>query len=110
MTRKTPILLRRGPLSGRVEALTRYSYKRVRGREVLEAHEKHDVSRDFDALVLEELIPDPKDSIISELDGAARGFELAEPERKVIADFRERLVALVERHNARVEDEADERR
>lgn len=103
--RKTPILLRRGPVSGAINALTRYTYKTVRGREVLEAHEKYDVSSDFDTLMLEELMPDKDDSIIAELDGAAKGEDLTEDERKVIADFRERLIIVIERHNARLKTE-----
>lgn len=105
MSRKTPILLRRAPLTGGVMALHRYTKKTVRGREVLDTgiDGKQDVTGDFDALVLEELMPDPGDSIIAELDGAARGFELTEAERQVIAAFRERLIAIVERHNARLE-------
>jgi hypothetical protein len=57
--RKTPILLRRGPLTGKVMALHRYTRKTVRGRDLIEAalDGKQDVSHDFDALMLVD--PDP---------------------------------------------------
>lgn len=106
--RKTPILLRRGPMSGRIEALTRYTHKKVHGRDVIEAHDKYDVSADFDALVLEELIPEPESSIIAELDGAARGMELTHHERLAISDFRERLIGIIKRHNDRIQKENDD--
>ena len=38
--------------------------------------------------------------VIEQLDGAARGIELATEEREEIAAFREALVEIVERHNA----------
>lgn len=102
--RKTPILLRKGPMSGRIEAIYRYSRKIVRGRDVIVAHGKQDVTADFDVLLLQELIPDAESSIVAELDGAARGIALNEEERAVVRDFRERLVVVIDRHNARSAD------
>lgn len=108
--RKTPILLRLGPVSGRIQALTRYSYKKIRGREVLEAHTdgKYDVTNDFHALVLEILIPDPESDLMAALDGAAQGEELNEAERKEIRDFRERMVKIIEAHNERADKRVEE--
>jgi MoxR-like ATPase len=95
--RKTPILLRPGPLSGRIWALTRY---RRTGRAVQVIGDgREDVTADFDALVCE-LLLDPAPRIIEQLDGAARGMELTSEEREEIHAFREALVAIVERHNA----------
>lgn len=112
MPRKNPILLRRGPLSGRIEALTNYRKVTVGDRagmiHVVGNDGKHDVSSDFDTLLLEELIPDPKSTIMAELDGAARGMELNEEERQVIQDFRDRLEAVINRHNARLEAKTNE--
>jgi hypothetical protein len=53
-TRKTPILLRIGPLSGRIFAVTRYTVKRNDdGSEYVDAHEKHDVTDQFGACMAE---------------------------------------------------------
>lgn len=101
--RKTPILLRRGPLSGRVEALTSYRY--LNGGRTLKVlgDGKHDVTSDFDALMLEELFADDAPDIVSILDGAADGEVLTDEERAQVRAFRERLRAACERHNARIE-------
>lgn len=49
--RKTPVLLREGPLSKRIYAVTRYTRKTLdNGREVINAQTKHDVTEDFEAL------------------------------------------------------------
>lgn len=98
--RKTPILLRKGPLSGTIQAIYRYTHQ---PNGVIRATGKQDVQADFDHLLLDELIPDSKSSIVAELDGAARGLELNETEREVIREFRERLIVVIERHNARRE-------
>lgn len=99
--RKTPVLLRRGPLTGDVMALLRYTRKTVRGREVLDASSKQDVTADFDALMLEGLLdPDARD-IVSILDGVADGQELTDDERAQVRVFRERLAAFCVRHNTR---------
>jgi hypothetical protein len=97
--RKTPVLLRRGPLSGGINALT--NYRRKNGGAVLQAAEngKHDVTADFDALVLEGLLDPDSPDIVLALDGAAKGMELDAGEREQIRAFRERLIALIERHN-----------
>ena len=95
--RKTPILLRKAPLSGGINVLT--NYRRV-GKVIRSATDgKHDVTADFDALVLEELLNPDATGITAALDGAARGMTLDASERKEVRVFRNRLVALIERHN-----------
>ncbi len=105
-TRKTPILLRRAPLSGDVMALHRYTRRVVRGKEVIDAgfEGKQDVTADFDALVCEALLDNSElgiasPDIIAILDGVADGLVPNEQERAEVRAFRERLKALVERHN-----------
>lgn len=92
-------------MTGRVMALTRYSYKKVRGSEVLEAHTdgKYDVHDDFEEVLLETLMPDPKSDLMAALDGAARGMTLNKSERKEIKEFRERMVKIIEAHNERAD-------
>lgn len=101
MTRKTPVLLREGPLSKRIHALTRYTRKQAHGREVIQAalDGKHDVTADFDALVCELLLKQAP-NIAAILDGAAKGFDLTPDECKEIARFRYALVEIIERHNS----------
>jgi hypothetical protein len=103
VARKTPILLRRGPVSGRVNALTNYRY--VNGGKTIHVvgDGKHDVSGDFDVLVLMELVDDGAEDIVGILDGVADGQTLTDAERGQVRTFRERLRAMVERHNARVD-------
>lgn len=105
--RKTPVLLRESPLTKRVLALTRYRRKTVNGNEVIEASTdgKHDVTADFDALVLGFLLDAHEDQqgcpdIVEQLDGAARGMKLTDGERCEIERFRERLILLIDRHNS----------
>lgn len=99
--RKTPILLRRAPLSGGVVALHRYTRKVRGGTEFLDSgiDGKQDVTADFDALVCE-LLLNPAPKIIEQLDGAAKGIKPTSAEADEIGVFREALVAIVERHNA----------
>ena len=101
--RKTPILLRRAPMSGRVMALHRYTSKTVRGREVLAAafDGKQDVQDDFETLALQWLMDGGAENIVEILDGAALGYELTEDERAQIRVVRERLREACERHNER---------
>ena len=105
MPRKTPVLLRRGPLSGGVNALLRYTRTERNGRELLRASEKQDVSADFDTLMLEELFGPEDDSpdIVGILDGAADGQLLTAGEKAQVRAFRERLRVVCERHNERLE-------
>lgn len=83
-------------------ALLSYRYKVVRardGNEILEASSKQDVTADFTALMLEELIgPDAKD-IVSILDGVADGEALTDDEKAQVRAFRGRLAAACIRHN-----------
>jgi hypothetical protein len=100
--RKTPILLRQGPLSGRIYALTRYQRKPLKNGGYTMAvigDGREDVTADFDALVCEHLLDDAPD-ICAILDGAADGQRLTDDECQQLANFRKALVAIVERHNA----------
>lgn len=59
MPRKTPILLRRGGLTGRIYALTRYTEKphpTLPDRTLIDASEKWDVTEDFQRLVLDLMV------------------------------------------------------
>lgn len=109
MPRKTPILLRRGPMSGAVVAVHRYTRTSVNGRDIVKAalDGKQDVTADFDALCLDELFGEDAPDIVGVLDGAADGETLAEDERRQVRAFRERLRAMAERHNARQEEAKD---
>jgi hypothetical protein len=107
-SRKTPILLRRAPLTGEVMALYRYTRKTVRGRDVIDAgfDGKQSVTGDFDALVLTELLDPDSPDMVGILDGVADGQSLNDEERTQVRAFRERLKTMVERHNARLDGEA----
>jgi hypothetical protein len=96
--RRTPILLRRAPMSGEVVVVHQYSTNK---KGYVRAHDdgKQSVQHEFDHLLLEELIPDPKSDIVATLDGAALGIGLNESERAEIRDFRERLINVITRHN-----------
>lgn len=96
--RKTPVLLRRGPLSGSINALTRYTRP---SPDLIQAtmDGKHDVTADFDALVCEMLLDESPD-IAGILDGVADGQRLTDDECQQVSDFRKNLVAIIERHNA----------
>lgn len=101
--RKTPILLRRAPMSGDIVALYRYTRKTIRGREVLDSgiDGKQSVQADFDVLMLEALLDPDSPDLAGILDGVADGEKLNDGEREQVRAFRERLVAIIERHNAR---------
>lgn len=107
MSRKTPIRLRESPLTGTIQALTRYTWKQVGDKEILKAavDGKHDVTADFDALVLEKLLGDDCPDITATLDGATGAMDLSSEELEELGRLRERLVALIERHNARLRAE-----
>jgi hypothetical protein len=96
--RKTPVLLRRGPISGNINALLRY---REVEDGVLHVASKHDVTADYTALMLEELLDPDSPDIAAILDGVADGEELTEEQRTQVRSFRERLVVVIERHNTR---------
>jgi hypothetical protein len=103
MTRKSPILLRRGPLTGKVMAIYRYTRKphsAERGGLIVAANDgKQDVTADFDALVLEGLLDPDSPNIVGILDGVADGQFLTADEKAEVRAFRERLRGLVVRHN-----------
>lgn len=88
------VLLRQGPVSGKIYALT--SYKSL---DSLNEAKRSDVTADFDALVCEILFEPDSHKIIEQLDGASKGYVLLPGEREEIEKFRTRLVAIVERHN-----------
>jgi hypothetical protein len=114
MARKTPVLLRRAPLSGRINVLTNYSRSEINGNDMLTVRGDgtHDVSAAFYALLTQELLDgeshagvagEPSPDIIAILDGAADGEKLSAEERAQVRSFRERLREIIEAHNARSE-------
>jgi hypothetical protein len=94
MPRRTPILLRDGPLTGEVMAITRYRRRTLEnGREVIDASEKYSVHHDFLGVMLERLCADDH-AIQPLLVKTARGKEpLSNSERARIGDFADRLGA-----------------
>jgi hypothetical protein len=116
MARKTPILLRRAPISGRINVLTNYSRGEINGQDTITVRGdgKHDVTTAFYALMLEELLDGktyaeddarslPTPDLVAILDGVADGLRLSDEERAKVRAFRERLKSIVEAHNARIE-------
>jgi hypothetical protein len=102
--RKNPVLLRRSPLSGGVNALT--NYRRVAHPNDPESYilhaatnGKHDVTADFDALVLEALLDPDSPDIVEILEGCLLGEVLTGVEEKELRAFLDNLIALIERHN-----------
>lgn len=112
MARKNPVLLRRGPVSGRIYALTNYR-RSGDGPITVVGDGKHDVTAAFYALMLEELLDGaehmggaaelPSPDIIVILDGVADGDVLDKQHQRQVRSFRERLARIVEDHNARIE-------
>lgn len=102
--RKTPVLLRRGPLSGNINVLLRYTRLDGPRGEILKSSDKQDVTADFDALVMEILFGDGHDGppcpdIVYLIDKAAAGEPLNPDERVQMDGFCTRFKKLVERHN-----------
>jgi len=97
--RKNPILLRRGPISGRVEVITRYTEKDG----VVRAQTKHDVSDDFRALMLLTLMPPGCADLQPIMVRAAKGEELSEAEAESLGDFADRLGAEILANNEALE-------
>jgi hypothetical protein len=105
--RKTPVLLREGPLTGTIWALLRYRERD--GRTEVIGDGRQDVTADFDALACELLLDGDGENrsgtdysspdIAAILDGVADGEAITLAECKQVRGFRERLVALIERHN-----------
>ena len=95
--RKTPILLRKAPLSSRINVLTNYRRAGKAIRATIDG--KHDVTADFDALVCELLLDPDSPDIIGILDGVGDGALLTGAEKQQVRSFRFRLKNLVERHN-----------
>jgi hypothetical protein len=100
MPRKTPVLLRRAPLSGRIDALT--GYTRKDGGRILQARPdgKHDVTADFDAIVCELLLDSAPDALPI-LDDVTSGedYVLGEEAKEELRRFFEAIKEIVERHN-----------
>lgn len=92
--RKNPILLRRGPLSGRVNAITNYTRK----GDLVKAIDQYDVSNDFRALMLETLMPPGNEGLQPLVVKAARGEKLTEAESEQLGDFADRLGAEITAH------------
>lgn len=115
MARKTPILLRRAPLSGRINVLTNYGRKEINGKDIIDVRGdgKHDVTTAFYAIALEELLDgkghpehdasQPAPDIVSILDGVADGDPISDEQRAQVRAFRERLRNMCVAHNARIE-------
>lgn len=102
--RKAPVLLRRSPVSDKIVVLTRYGrVKTSSDREILQAATdgKHDVTADFDYLLLEALLDPDSPDMAEILDGVADRIEITDDERAQVRAFRERLVEVIERHNER---------
>lgn len=89
--RKTPVLLREGPLSGRVVAITRYTRQQTANGELIKAQTKHDVDGDFRHLLLHRVLGDPADALQPILVKAARGEDLTDAERDLIGQMADRL-------------------
>ncbi len=101
--RKTPLLLRRSPLTGEVHALT--AYTQAGGVLRARLNGKHDVTADFGALVCELLLDDASEALpildrlsLLEEPGEAPGLTL--PEQMELRSFFEALRRVAERHNA----------
>jgi hypothetical protein len=111
--RKRPVLLRRAPLSGRINALTNYRWSEGKSTLKVLGDGKHDVTAAFYALMLEELMDgkghaehdasQPCPNIIAILDGVADGDPITDEQRGEVRALRERLKAIADDHNARIE-------
>jgi hypothetical protein len=102
--RKTPILLRRAPLSGRINVLTNYRKSSGTGRPLTVVGDgKHDVTAAFYALLLEELLDPDSADIVSILDGVADRHKITLAEAAQVRAFRNRLASIVTAHNERIE-------
>lgn len=109
--RKTPVLLRRAPMSGGVNALTNYRRSGDMLRVVGDG--KHDVTAGFYAIMLEELMDGkgtssgydkPSPNIIAILDRAREGEVLFGADREELRSFLGRLRTIVVDHNERSEN------
>jgi hypothetical protein len=107
--RKTPILLRRAPMSGGINALTNYRRSGDMLRVVGDG--KHDVTADFYAIILEELMDGkgtssdydkPSPTIIMILDRVCQGEPLTVADREELHSFLGRLRTIVVEHNGRL--------
>lgn len=99
--RKHPVVLRKGPVSDAVYVLT--NYRPMNDGKVLKVigDGKHDVSADYDSMVLEEFIDYGADNIVGILDGVYQGETLSPDDLEEVRILHDRLVNLIERHNER---------
>lgn len=99
-----PIRLTRGPISGSTFAVRQYR-EREDGVIVTGTgqYARTDVSAEYDALFLTDLLGDPECSVLGALADAAEGRRLDQENRDDLKAMNNRIVAIVERHNARVE-------
>lgn len=109
--RKTPILLRRAPLSGRVMALTNYRFVDDGKTLSVVGDGKHDVTNDFEELVLQLLMDECEDlvpilEVAAGLNEGCSYEKLTDDERAQIGRLWERVKALVDRHNERADASA----
>jgi hypothetical protein len=106
-TRSTPVLLRRGPLTGSINVLTNYRYVNGGATIHVATNGKHDVTGDFDALVCEFLL-DPAPDALPLLDQLSddEDFMLGQEQRDELRRFYDALRAIVDRHNIQVDEVA----
>jgi hypothetical protein len=99
MPRKTPVLLRKGPVTGTIQALTNYRWRN--GGRVLQATDtgKHDVTADYDALTLETLLDPDAQEAACIIDQVIKGVPITAMQRKELRAFHGHLAAIIERHN-----------
>lgn len=107
MARKLPVVLRRAPLSGRYMVLT--NYRKHGEGEMVVGDGKHDVTVDFEELMLQRLMNDGCEDIVPVLEVAAGlndgvSYEkLTDDERAQIGELWRRIKAMVDAHNERVD-------
>lgn len=102
MPRKTPVLLRKSPLTNTIQAITRYTMsQRPNGREMVKVigDGKHDVTADFDAIVLETLLGDDAGDALCTIDALCDGETCDDAQLGRLRIFHGRFAELVERHN-----------
>src|ERR1035438_2903780 len=103
MARKTPILLRKSPLTERIQVITNYKMEtRPSGVEMVKVignDGKHDVTADFDALVLEALLDDDANDALCTIDALCDSETCDDAQLGRLRIFHGRFAELVERHN-----------
>lgn len=108
-TRRCPVLLRQGPLSGEVHAIRRYTRKQINGREVIDAHDKDVVTLDFNAVMLERLFGEDNSllPLLGEaMCGARDADAITEEDTKRIRAFLDRLKDAITQVNGEIDRRA----